>query len=395
MKPSIKMSQVPPYLFAEIDRKIDEARAKGVDIINLGIGDPDIPTPEVIVQEMHKSIDDPSTHDYPPYQGTMDFRKACAEWMKKRFNVDVCPVNETLAVIGSKEAIAHIILAMVDPGDYVLVPDPGYPVYKSFTILSGGNVHSMPLLPENNFFPDLTKIPEQVAQKAKIMFLNYPNNPTGAPADMDFFREALAFAKKYNILICHDMAYSEMTFDGYEAPSFLQLDGAKDHCVEFFSHSKTYNMTGWRVGWACGSDVGIGALSLIKNNCDSGVFKAIQRAAIVALKNHDELIKPINAVYQERRDLFVEGLKELGWNIQPNKATFYMWLPVPDGMTSINFATLMLEKAGIVVPAGTGYGAAGEGFFRIALTRNTDRLKEALERMAKNNIRYDALKLAK
>lgn len=395
MRPSVKISQVPPYLFAEIDKKIEQARAKGVDIINLGIGDPDRPTPQLIVEQMHKSVDDSSTHDYPPYQGTLEFRKACASWMKKRFGVQVDPSDEVLAMIGSKEGIAHMILAMVDPGDYVLIPDPAYPVYKSFTILSGGQTYALPLTPENNFKPDFFSVPEEIAKKAKMLFINYPNNPTGATADLDYFKKVLEFAKKYDILVCNDMAYSEMTFDNYVAPSFLELDGAKDFCIEFYSHSKTYNMTGWRVGWAAGGKKAINALSMIKNNCDSGVFKAIQQAAITALENHDNLIVDINSVYQKRRDLFIAGLKKLGWNIKPAKATFYLWLPVPDGMTSVEFATLMLEKAGIVVPAGNGYGNNGEGFFRVALTVSTDRLNEALERMAKHNIRYDALKVAK
>ncbi|MEW5821748.1 MAG: LL-diaminopimelate aminotransferase [Cyanobacteriota bacterium] len=395
MRPSVKLSQVPPYLFAEIDKKIEAARAKGVDIINLGIGDPDRPTPQVIVDAMHKSIDDASTHDYPPYQGTLEFRKACADWMKDRFNVNVAPKSEVLAMIGSKEGIAHMIFAMVDPGDYVLVPDPGYPVYKSFTILSGGEPYSVPLKPENGFKPDFDMVPEEVAKKAKLLFINFPNNPTGAIADIDYFKKVLAFAKKYDILICNDMAYSEMTFDGYVAPSFLEVDGSKDHVIEFYSHSKTYNMTGWRVGWAAGSSKAIDALSLIKNNCDSGVFKAIQKAAIKALEEHDNLIDEINSVYQKRRDTFIEGLNKLGWNIKPNKATFYLWLPVPEGMSSVEFATLMLEKAGIVVPAGVGYGSCGEGFFRIALTVSNDRLEEALTRMEKHGITYNALKAAR
>lgn len=395
MKPSVKLSQVPPYLFAEIDKKIAAARAKGVDIINLGIGDPDRPTPKHIVDEMHKYIDDPTTHDYPPYDGTLEFKTACATWMKKRFNVDIEPKEEVLALIGSKEGIAHMIFAMVDPGDYVLTPDPAYPVYKSFTILSGGNVYAMPMSPQNDYLPELDKIPEDIAKKAKILFLNYPNNPTGAIADLNYFKKALEFAKKYDILICHDMAYSEMTYDGYVAPSFLEIEGAKDHCIEFYSFSKTYNMTGWRVAWAAGSAKAISALSLIKNNADSGVFKAIQKAALKAFDTPDTVLDEINSVYKERRDIFVKGLKDLGWNIQPNKATFYLWLPVPEGMKSVDFATLMLEKAGIVVPAGNGYGNCGEGFFRIALTVPTERIKEALERMAKNNIRYDALKVAK
>lgn len=288
-----------------------------------------------------------------------------------------------------------MIFAMVDPGDYVLVPDPAYPVYNSFTILCGGNTFTLPMTPENNFMPDFNQVPEDIARKAKMLFLNYPNNPTGATATLEYFRSVLEFARKYDILICHDMAYSEMTYDGYVAPSFLEIEGAKEHCIEFYSLSKTYNMTGWRVGWAAGGTKPIAALSLIKNNCDSGVFKAIQNASIVALQSNNSVLEEINSVYKERRDLFINGLNKLGWNLKPNKATFYLWLPVPEGMSSVEFATLMLEKAGIVVPAGNGYGKNGEGFFRIALTVSTERLKEALERMAKYNIRYDALKAVK
>jgi LL-diaminopimelate aminotransferase len=395
MKPSQKLSKVPPYLFAEIDKKIDAARAKGVDIINLGIGDPDRPTPQPIIDEMHKAVDDASTHDYPPYQGTVDFRKACARWMQKRFNVDCDPFNEVLALIGSKEGIAHMIFALVEPGDYVIIPDPAYPVYKSYTILSGGNYYTVPITPDNNYMPDFDElVPEDIAKKTKILFLNYPNNPTGAIATKDYFKKVLEFARKYDILICNDMAYCEMTFDDYVAPSFLEIEGAKDHCIEFYSHSKTYNMTGWRVGWAAGNADAIGALSLIKNNTDSGVFKAIQRAAITALEKTDDLLPDINSVYQQRRDTFITGLNKLGWKVKPNKATFYLWLPVPEDMSSIDFATLMLEKAGIVVPAGVGYGDNGEGFFRIALTVSNNRLEEALDRMTKNNIRFDMAKIA-
>lgn len=390
MRPSKKLSKVPPYLFAEIDRKIDEAKAKGVDIISLGIGDPDKPTPKAIVDAMHNSIDNPSTHNYPPYNGTLPFRKACADWMQKRFNVSVDPVEEVVALIGSKEGIAHMIFAMIDPGDYVIVPDPAYPVYSSFNILCDGQTFAMPMTPENEYMPDPNEIvPEEVAKKAKMIFLNYPNNPTGAIATLDYFKKVLEFAKKYDILICHDMAYCEMTYDGYKAPSFLEVEGAKDYCIEFYSFSKTYNMTGWRVAFAAGSKKAVDALKLIKNNTDSGVFKAVQEAAIVALESPQKMIDDINNVYKERRDVCIAGLRKLGWDVEPNKATFYLWLPVPTGMTSVEFATLMLEKAGIVVPPGTGYGANGEGFFRIALTASVERLQEVFDRMEKHGIRFD------
>jgi len=389
MKPSSRLDKIPPYLFAEIDRKVDEARAKGVDIINLGIGDPDTPTLPHIVAEMHKATDDSSTHNYPPYQGTADFRKACSEWMKNRFDVDLDPNSEVLALIGSKEAIAHVFIAFVDPGDYTLIPDPAYPVYKTATILAGGTPYLMPINPENNYLPDLDKIPEDIAKKAKLMFLNYPNNPTGAVANLEYFKKVVDFANKYDILICSDQAYSEMTYAGYFAASFLQIEGAKDRCIEFFSHSKTYNMTGWRVGFAVGGKEAIKALGTIKNNIDSGVFKAIQKAGITALESPQSCIDDLNKMYQKRRDVLYNGLKELGWNTELPKATFYFWLPVPKGHTSVSFVGLLLEKAGIVVPPGNGYGPNGEGFFRIAITVSEERIKEALQRMKDAGIRYE------
>lgn len=390
MRISERLKKIPPYIFAEIDKKVDAAKAKGLDIINLGIGDPDKPTPEAIVAAMHASIDDPSTHNYPPYQGTADFRKASADWMQNRFGVELNPEDEVLALIGSKEGIAHVFFAFVDPGDYTLVPDPGYPVYRNATYLAGGTPYLMPIGPENNYLPDLDKIPEEIAKKSKLMFLNYPNNPTGAVADLEYFKKVLEFAKKYDILICHDNAYCEMTYDGYVAPSFLQVEGAKEHCIEFFSHSKTYNMTGWRVGFAAGGAAAMKALGTIKNNIDSGIFKAIQTAGIEAFNRPQAELDELNKMYAGRRDVIVAGLKELGWDIKPNKATFYIWLPTPKGMSSIDFAELMLEKANIIVPPGTGYGPNGEGFFRIAITVGEERLKEAIQRMKDAGIRYEA-----
>ena len=389
MRVSKRLAQIPPYLFAEIDKKVAEAKAKGLDIINLGIGDPDTPTPDSIVAEMHQSIDDPQTHNYPPYDGTVDFKKTAAEWMKKRFDVDVNPDKEILALIGSKEGIAHVFLGFVDPGDYTLVPDPAYPVYRNATYLTGGIPYLMPINPENKYLPELDKIPEEVAKKAKLIFLNYPNNPTGAVANIEYFKEVLDFAKKYDLLICHDQAYSEVTFDGYVAPSFLQLDGAKERTIEFFSHSKTYNMTGWRVGFAVGGAEPMKALGVIKNNIDSGIFKAIQRAGITALNSSTEQLDKLNLMYQNRRDVMVEGLKELGWDIEPSKATFYLWLPTPPNMNSVDFAALMLEKANLIVPPGNGYGPGGEGFFRIALTVPEEKLREAIKRMKDAGIRYN------
>lgn len=389
MKVSERLEQIPPYLFAEIDRKIAEAKAKGIDIISLGIGDPDTPTLPPVVEEMHKAIDNPKNHDYPPYNGTEKFRKGACEWMKNRFGVELDPDKEMLANIGSKEAIAHVFFAYVDKGDYTLVPDPGYPVYHNATIFAGGTPYEMPLLEENGYLPDFDKIPEDIAKKSKIMFLNYPNNPTGAVADLDFFKKAVDFCKKYDILLCSDMAYSEMTYDGYKAPSVLQVEGAKDVAIEFYSHSKSYNMTGWRVGFVCGNADAIKALGTIKNNIDSGTFKAIQDAATVAFNIDPKYINDLNKMYQERRDAAEEGFRELGWSVKPSKATFYLWLPVPKGMTSEEFVTVMLEKAHVVVPPGNGYGKYGEGYFRVALTKDVDTIKECIRRMKEAGIKYN------
>ncbi|MBI4031690.1 MAG: LL-diaminopimelate aminotransferase [Proteobacteria bacterium] len=393
-KPSVNLGKLPPYLFAELDRKIDAAKEKGVDIINLGIGDPDLPTPAPVVKALQEAAADPATHNYSPYSFTIDYRKAAAAWMKSRFGVEADPATEILGLIGSKEGIAHIILAYVDPGDVVLCPSPGYPVYANYALLCGGTVHAMPLKAGNGFLPDFGAIPEETARRAKIMFLNYPNNPTGALADEKFIREALAYCRKYDILLCHDNAYSEMTFDGYRAPSFLSEADAKDICIEFFSLSKMYNMTGWRVGFAVGNAAALKALGLVKSNTDSGAFKAIQRAAAVALSKSDELTAGLNKIYAQRRDIVVAGLQNLGWDFTAGVATFYLWIPVPPGMDSAGFCEALFEKCGIVTAPGLGYGPAGEGFFRIALTVPEARLKEALSRMEKAGIRYGMKKAA-
>ena len=389
MRVSERLEKIPPYLFAEIDRKIAEAKAKGVDVISLGIGDPDTPTLPPVVEAMHKAIDNPANHDYPPYNGTAAFRKAACDWMHKRFGVELDPDTEILANIGSKEAIAHVFFAFVDKGDYTLIPDPGYPVYKNATIFAGGTPFAMPLLEENGYLPDFDKIPEDVAKKSKLMFLNYPNNPTGAVCDLEFLKKAVDYCKKYDILLCFDQAYCEMTYDGYVAPSVLQVEGGKDVAIEFYSHSKSYNMTGWRVGWVCGNKDAVKALGTIKNNIDSGTFKAIQDAAIAAFNADQSYIDNLNKMYQKRRDAAEEGLRELGWNIKPSKATFYLWLPVPKGMTSEEFVTLMLEKANVVVPPGNGYGKYGEGYFRVALTKDVETIKKCIQRMKDAGIRYN------
>lgn len=385
MKFAKRMDLLPPYLFAEIDKKRQAAIARGMDIINLGIGDPDKPTPKHIVDAMHKAIDDPSTHNYPPYQGMKEFREATVKWFEKRFSQKFNPDTECVSLIGSKEAIHNCIFTTIDQGDIALLPDPAYPVYKSSTILSGGKPYIMPLLEKNNWLPDLTKIPNDIAQKANVLMIGYPNNPTGAIAPLEFYNEVISFAKKYDIIILSDNAYSEITFDGYIAPSIFQAKGARDIALEFHSFSKTYNMTGWRVGFAVGNEKVIKALSTVKTNIDSGVFKAIQRAAIVAFETPKEIIDKTNAIYKERRDVAITGLRELGWNIkEPNKATFYLWLPIPPSFkTSSDFASAMLDKCGIVVPPGVGYGQYGEGYFRIATTVEVSRIEESIKRMKK------------
>lgn len=389
MKQSERLNKIPPYLFAEIDRKIAEAKAKGVDIISLGIGDPDTPTIPTVVKEMHTAIDNSANHDYPPYNGTQQFREASANWMKRRFGIEMDSNTEILANIGSKESIAHVFFAFVDEGDYTLIPDPGYPVYKNATIFAGGTPYSMPLLEENLYLPDFDKIPEEIAKKSKLMFLNYPNNPTAAICDIAFWQKAVDFCKKYDILLCSDQAYCEMTYEGYTAPSVFEAQGAKDIAIEFFSHSKSYNMTGWRIGFVAGNADAIKALGTIKNNIDSGTFKAIQQAATIAYDAPKEQIDNLNKMYEERKRVMEAGLKELGWNVTPSKATFYLWLPVPKGFTSEEFVTVMLEKAGVVVPPGNGYGQYGEGYFRIALTKDVETLKKALSKMKEAGISYN------
>ncbi len=384
-----RLEKIPPYLFAEINRKGNELVAQGVDIINLAVGDPDKPTPTHILQVMHQAIDDASTHNYPPYQGTQEFREAAAKWMERRFGVTgLNPNTEVVSSIGSKEAIHNTFLAFVEAGDYTLIPDPGYPVYRTSTIFAGGEPFTMPLKAENQFLPDLSAIPDEVAHKTKLLWINYPNNPTGALATLEFFEELVAFCKRYNILLCHDNAYSEMAYEGYKPPSVLQVPGAKDVAIEFHSLSKSYNMTGWRIGFVVGNPIGIKGLTQVKSNVDSGVFKAIQTCAIAAYSTHEAELQSVISVYQNRRDILVKGLQSLGWPIQPPQATLYVWVPVPTGYTSAEFVTLLLNKCGILVPPGNGYGAFGEGFFRIALTVPDERMHEAIQRLKDANIRY-------
>ena len=388
MKKADRILNVPPYLFAEIDKKKTEMISRGIKVIDLGIGDPDQPTPKRILKTFHKAVDDPRTHNYPPYEGIKEFREAVAKWYKKRFNVDVDPDKEVLSLIGSKEGIAHVFFAFIDPGDYALVPDPGYPVYNVATILSGGIPYHMPLLKENNFLPDFKSIDKEIIKKSKLMFINYPNNPTSAVAGREFLQEAVDFCRKNNILLCSDLAYSEVTFDGYRAMSVLEIPGAKDIAVEFHSLSKTYNMTGWRIGMAVGSSYAISALSIIKTNIDSGIFKAIQLAGVEALNGPQKEIDDMNKLYTRRRNILVDGLNSLGWNIEYPKASFYIWAPVPRPFTSSSFVTHLLEKTGVLVVPGSGYGKSGEGYFRVSITADDNKIKEAIARMKKEGISF-------
>ncbi|MGW8161199.1 MAG: LL-diaminopimelate aminotransferase [Desulfobulbales bacterium] len=377
-----RLKQLPPYLFAELDRKKAEARSRGVDVIDLGVGDPDFPTPDNIINKLAEAAKEPRYHRYPSYTGMNEFRKAISRWYQKRAAVTLDPLQEVVSLIGSKGGIAHIPLAFINPGDVVLVPSPAYPVYAIATMFAGGIPHEMPLRQENDFLPDLDAIPAEVLGRARMMFLNYPNNPTSAVATVEFFKKVIDFAESHNIMICHDFAYSEMTFDGYVPPSFLEMPGAMDVGIEFHSLSKTYNMTGWRIGWAAGNAKIVGGLGRIKSNIDSGIFEAIQVAGIEALEGDQQCLADMRSIYTERRDTLVNGLRKLGIHVQAPKATFYVWFEVPAGYTSASFAGLLLEKSGIVATPGNGFGAPGEGYVRMTLTVSKERLEEAVDRMA-------------
>lgn len=384
MQENLAMQNLPPYLFAQIEKKIAEAKTKGVDIINLGIGDPDLPTPTFIIDRMAQSIYDAPNHQYPSSVGLLEYRKAVASWYMQRFNVKLDPAREVVSLLGSKEGIAHISYCYLNPGDISLVPDPGYPVYGIGTLLAGGQPYFMPLREENGYLPVLEDIPDEVARKAKLMFVNYPNNPTGAAADLDFYNKVVEFARTYDILVCHDAAYSEIAFDGWRPQSFLQAEKATQVGIEFHSLSKTYNMTGWRIGWAAGNADAVEVLGRFKSNVDSGIFQAIQYAAITALTGPQDCVEEMKQVYNERRDIAMDGLAKLGLKAVPPQGSFYFWIPVPDGYTSASFAETVLEKTGVIVTPGSGYGQYGEGYFRIALTVDKERLQEAFDRIYEN-----------
>ena len=378
-----RIRTLPPYLFAAIDDMKRKAIERGMDIINLGVGDPDLPTPEPIIESLRRATGDPKHHQYPSYDGMLSFRTAVAQWYKRRFGVTADPKTEVLTLIGSKEGIGHVPLAFIDTGDVVLVPSPGYPVYPVGVSFAGGTSHFMPLTKDNGFLPDLDAIPKDVAKKAKLMFLNSPNNPTSVVASKEFFKKVIDFAKEHHIIVCHDAAYSEIYYDGKRPCSFLEVEGAKDVGVEFHSLSKTFNMTGWRIGFAVGRKEVIAGLGKVKTNIDSGVFQAIQEAGITALELDDSVTNDLRGIYQERRDVLVAGLKKLGLSLETPEAAFYVWIEVPKGFTSASFTAHLIEKAGIVTTPGNGFGDPGEGYIRMTVTTTKERLAEAVDRMQK------------
>ncbi|MGH2459798.1 MAG: LL-diaminopimelate aminotransferase [Chloroflexota bacterium] len=377
-----RLSELPPYLFVEIDRKRREAAARGVDVISLSIGDPDIPTPAPIIRALARAARVPANHRYPESEGLDRFREAVANWYQRRFGVEVSAQREVLTLIGAKEGIGHLPLALIDPGDVVLIPDPAYPVYHAGTIFAGGEPYTMPLRRENGFLPDLDAIPPSIRERARLMFINYPNNPTGAVAPPEFYREVVDFARRHNIIVAQDNTYSEISFDGYRPPSFLEAPGAKDVGIEFHSLSKTFNMTGWRIAFAVGRADVVEALRKVKSNLDSGAFQAVQDAGITALSLAEEVSARNSKIYQRRRDVLIRGLRALGLSVEVPRATFYVWPRVPADYDSASFVSRLIERAGIVCTPGNGFGQEGEGYVRFALTADVRRLREAITRLA-------------
>jgi LL-diaminopimelate aminotransferase len=382
MELATRLGRLPPYLFVEVNRRIAELEAKGKDIVNFGIGDPDLPTPPHIIERLCQAAREPANHRYPDTGGLPELRQSIAGWYEQRFGVTLNAATEVLPLIGSKEGIGHIALCFVEPGDVTLVPDPGYPPFSLGTILAGGEPYFVPLKEETGFLPDFEAIPDEVADKAKLMWLNYPNNPTGAVAGLDFFDRAVRFAQQHDLAVCHDAPYTEVAFDGYKAPSFMQIPGAKKTGVEFHSLSKTYDMTGWRIGMAVGNADMVNALFRVKSNLDSGAPQAIQYAAIEALRGPQEHIAEHNAVLQRRRDRLLQVLDDIGLKARTPRATFYIWARVPQGYTSLDFTNKLLDEVGIAVTPGPGYGREGEGYIRFSLTLSDDRLEEGARRLS-------------
>ncbi|MCC7363785.1 MAG: LL-diaminopimelate aminotransferase [Dehalococcoidia bacterium] len=381
MKLARRVEALPPYLFAEISKKIAAKRAQGVDIVTFGIGDPDLPTPPNILDALHRAADEPVNHRYPESEGLPELGQAISDWYFRRFEVRFEPMKETLPLIGSKEGIAHIALCFIDPGDIALVPDPGYPVYEIGTMFAGGESYKLNCTRESGWLPDLDAIPADVAQRAKVLWLNYPNNPTGAVADLAFFEKAVAFARKYDVAILHDNPYCDVAYDGYKPVSIFQVPGAREVAVEFNSWSKIYNMTGWRIGMLVGNQQMVDALMRVKSNIDSGIPQAIQRMAIEAVYGPQETVDEHNAIYQRRRDRIVEVLRRVGLEVDTPKASLYVWAKLPEGVTSAEYAARLIEDTGVVVTPGRGYGVNGEGYIRLSVTTPDDRLEEGMRRL--------------
>jgi LL-diaminopimelate aminotransferase len=388
LQPAQRLGSLPPYVFARLDELKQRAREQGLDLIDLGMGNPDGPTPAPVIEAAVRAIQDPAHHGYPPFEGTASFRKAITDWYERRYHVQLDPQGEALPLIGSKEGLGHLAIAFINPGDLVLVPSPAYPAHFRGPLLAGGEIYEMILKPENNWLIDLAAIPEDVARRAKVMYFNYPANPTAAVAPREFFEEVVAFARKYEILLVHDLCYAELAFDGYQPTSLLEIPGGKDIGVEFHTLSKTYNMAGWRVGFVVGNRHVIQCLRTLKTNLDYGIFSAIQVAAETALQLPDQYLEAVQYRYRERRDFLIKGLGELGWEIPKTYATMYLWIPCPLGMGSTDFAMTVLEKTGVVVTPGNAFGRGGEGFVRISLIADCDRLGEVLRRLKEAGIHY-------
>jgi len=382
MRLSKRMEKLPPYLFVEISRKIAEKRARGEEVVSFGIGDPDFPTPPHIINRLCQAAQEPTNHRYPETEGLPELRRAIAGWYQRRFGVSLDADKEVLPLVGAKEGIVHIAFCFIDPDDLALVPDPAYPPYSRGTMLAGGKPYYVPLKEENDFLPDLEAVPADILKQAKLLWLNYPNNPTGAVADLDFFQRVVDLARRYEIAVCHDAAYTEVAFDGYQPPSFMQAEGAKEVGVEFHSLSKGYNMTGWRIGMVVGNATMVDALSRVKSNLDSGIPQAIQYAAVEALTGPQDSIKEQNARYQRRRDLVIDRLLSMGLSVTPPKGGLYIWARVPQGYTSVEFTDDLLEQVGVVVTPGVGYGGNGEGYVRLSLTIPDASLVKGLSRLA-------------
>lgn len=390
LKPAERLSSLPPYVFARLDELKANARAQGVDLIDLGMGNPGGPTPAPVVEAAIAAINDEGNHGYPPFEGTASFRRTITDWYHRRYGVTLDPDGEALPLMGSKEGLGHLAMAYIDPGDVVLVPTPSYPAHFRGPAIAGADIHTIPLRAKNNWVIDFNDIPEELAERAKVLYFNYPNNPTGAVAPRDFFEKMVAFGHKHQLLLIHDLCYAELAFDGYQPTSLLEIPGAKEIGVEFHTLSKTYHMAGWRVGFVVGNRHVIQGLRTLKTNLDYGIFSALQEAAEAALRLPDEYLSEVQARYSTRRDFLIKELATLGWKIDKPLAAMYLWVPCPRGMTASDFALLLLQKTGVVVTPGTAFGEGGEGYVRISLIADCDRLAEAVDRLRRANIRFDS-----